>query len=73
MISDIDLYRLHGNFDAREGPDGPEGPAGAPGDKAANENTVIVGGEEKPPGSLEADALLSTCTVSAIVLWDGIA
>ena len=73
IICDIDHDRVCGTFEVRDGLDDHESFASIFGNTAANENMVVVRGEEKLLGGSKADAFVGTCTVSAIVLWKGIA
>ena len=72
-IRDIDHDRFYGTFGVRDGLDDLESFASIFGNTAVNENMVVVRGEEKLLGGFKADAFVGTCTVSAIVLWKGIA
>ena len=71
IIRHIYCDRFHGTFDARESLEGLDSFVAIFGNTAANENTIIIRRERdnKTLGSLKADAVVGTCTVSATELW----
>ena len=65
--------RFHGTFDVRESLEGLDGFAAIFGNTAANQNIIVIRREDKTFGSLKADTLVGTCTMSATELWKGVA
>ena len=68
VIRNIDCDQFNGTFDVRESLNGLDGPAAIFSNMAADENMIVIGGEDEILGSLEADTLVGTCRVSATEL-----